>query len=125
MRLWFDDVRPAPEGWAWARTVEEAKTLLTKNTVSECSLDHDMGLHVLDPPTGDEGDYWELVLEIAHAATGPAETGVDLVDWMIEHDRVPPVVTIHSWNPAGAQRMAVRLSQAGYDCVVQPFREVR
>jgi hypothetical protein len=27
MRVWLDDLRPAPEGWEWARTVEEAISL--------------------------------------------------------------------------------------------------
>jgi len=26
--LWLEDLRPPPEGWVWAKIVEEAKALL-------------------------------------------------------------------------------------------------
>ena len=26
MKLWIDDVRPAPEGYVWCKTVNEAKS---------------------------------------------------------------------------------------------------
>ena len=28
MKLWIDDVRPAPEGYVWCKSVNEAKTLI-------------------------------------------------------------------------------------------------
>ena len=29
MKLWIDDVRPAPEGYVWCKSVEEAKDVIT------------------------------------------------------------------------------------------------
>jgi len=48
MRVWLDDLRPAPDGWVWAQTAVEAYTFLIAGNVTEISLDHDLG----DGPTG-------------------------------------------------------------------------
>jgi hypothetical protein len=124
MRLWFDDIRREPPGWVWARTVDAAKDFLETGLVDECSLDHDMGLHELDPDEDDDDpEYWDKLIDVAHALKPRhEENGYDLVNWMIEHDLVPELVRIHSWNPNGRDRMAARLNRAGYDCVVEPFK---
>jgi len=49
------------------------------------------------------------------------ENGLSLVVWMVENNRVPEKVTIHSWNPDGAKRMAHVLNMAGHNCIVSPF----
>lgn len=41
--LWLDDERPAPAGWTWVHTATEAIEWLSKGTVLEISLDHDLG----------------------------------------------------------------------------------
>lgn len=43
MKLWIDDLRPAPEGWLWAKTPAEALGYLTTGNISEVSFDHDLG----------------------------------------------------------------------------------
>lgn len=119
MKLWLDDVRPAPDGWHWARTNAEAKAALLRGNVDECSLDHDLGLHEL---TDEQINDWDHVISVSYAlqATG-TETGLDLVEWMIQHDLVPDEVTIHSWNPDGAHRMAMRLVDDGHEVLLAPF----
>jgi hypothetical protein len=84
MKLWLDDVRPAPAGWVHARTVEEAKAHLQTGRVEEASLDHDLG----------RGQ----------------ETGDHLVRWMNETGRRPARVSVHSSNPLGGLRMRARLA---------------
>lgn len=81
MKLWVDDLRTPPEGWEWAKTVDEAISLLTANTVTHMSLDHDLG---------GEG-------------MGATETSRPIVLWLCENDRWPVHITIHSWNPVGAE----------------------
>jgi hypothetical protein len=108
--VWHDDIRPAPtEGnWAWVRTNEEAIRLLSERDVDGISLDHDLGLH----------HYSEAEIEASEEllfGRGQAEeTGLNLVRWMIDHGKVPAKVAIHSWNPAGAKRMADELILSGY-----------
>ena len=91
MRLWLDDIRnPAwnyePRIFAWAKTYEEAITLLETGGVTYASLDHDLG---------------------------PGKSGYDVVCWMEEHD-VWPVdgVEAHSMNPVGRERMQVVIDKA-------------
>jgi hypothetical protein len=112
--LWLDDVRPAPEGWKWAKTAEEARQILLQGDVTQCSLDHDLGSYGVQDP-----DDWDEIIENYDEN---AETGFDLVTWMIEMDLVPRDITIHSWNPDGAHRMAMRFLDHGYECTLAPFK---
>lgn len=44
LRLWVDDERPAPRGWYWATSVDEAIDVLASCVVVSMSTDHDLGL---------------------------------------------------------------------------------
>lgn len=117
-RLWLDDVRPAPNGWVWAKTNDEAQKVLLDNQVTHCSLDHDLGMHIVE----DVND-WDQIIEATYAQRDQdPETGLDLVEWMIENGLVPEHITIHSWNPDGAHRMAMRFVDNGYECTLAPFK---
>lgn len=117
--VWHDDIRPAPTDgncWAWVRTNEEAIRLLSQRDVDGISLDHDLGL--------DHYSEAEIAAneELLFGRGTAEETGYHLVRWMIENDKVPPRVAIHSWNPAGAKRMADALTAAGYPApLVVPY----
>lgn len=114
-KLWFDDIRPAPEGWQWARTVEQAILILRANNVTAISLDHDLGLH----------HYTEAQIEADEElifGRGQAEeTGLDLVHWMIANNKVPEKIAVHSWNPDGARRMIATLNDAGHYVARIPY----
>lgn len=80
LKVWLDDVRPAPQGWHWVKTVEDAKIALQLGDVSHMSLDNDLG-------------------------EGQTE-GRKLVDWMEEHDLWPSEYCwVHSSNAVAAQYM--------------------
>lgn len=83
MKLWVDDLRPAPEGWVWAKDPAEAISALATGEVEEMSLDHDLG-----------GDL----------------TSRPIVLWMCEMDvkypgqqHWPAVVRVHSMNNVGRE----------------------
>lgn len=112
MKIWHDDVRLPPDGWEWARTNAEAIALLEANEVDEISLDHDLGLDFLEP------DAENVTLR----GGSPEGTGYDLVLWMVENDKVPASVRVHSWSPSGALRMAAALRDAGhYGVEIRPY----
>lgn len=123
MKLWHDDIRPPPDSsWTWVRTNSQAKAFLlaarkANAAYEEISLDHDLGLDYIDPKVYESRpeELWVLRGE-------GKETGLDLVHWMCENDLVPSKVTIHSWNPAGAENMAARLNNFGHDCTIAPFK---
>lgn len=115
MKLWHDDVRPAPDGWSWARTNEQAMEHLRSGRVEEISLDHDLGLHHLTE------EQINADPELLFGRGQAEETGYDLVNWMVSTNHVPAVITIHSWNPDGAKKMALKFNDHGHNCVVRPF----
>lgn len=83
VRLWLDDLRPAPEGWVHAYSVNAAIEVMRSQRVSTASLDHDLGVHAFNG-----GD------------------GVALVDWMVEHEVWPNEgIRVHSFNPVGSRNM--------------------
>ena len=111
MKLWHDDIRrPPDDSWLWARTNDEARYFLRNYRVTEISLDHDLGL---EGPGGEAAVY---------RRDRGAQTGLDLVDYMIQSETVPARVTIHSVNPPGAQRMEMTLKAKGYECVRRPYQ---
>jgi hypothetical protein len=100
MKLWLDDLRTPPEGWTWAKTVEEAIPHLKTGEVTEASLDHDLG----------EG----------------IDEGYALVLWMAEHDTWPKEsISVHSSNPPGVKRMCGVIERYGPYRKVSANRYVR
>lgn len=91
MKLIVDDIRTAimishippweQNEWTIARTVEEAKVFLRTGTVTEISLDHDMGIGA---PGGDVPE---------------------LCKWMSANDRWPSRVHYHTANLEGGKAM--------------------
>lgn len=98
MKLWLDDLRPAPDGWVWIKSVNTAKEFITSwiGTGVEwqhISLDSDLGVQY-----DDGGD------------------GYKLVDWMVEHDIWPKnKPTVHSMNPVRAQTMREDIERYWHD----------
>lgn len=93
MKLWIDDVRQAPLGYMWARSVNQAKEIISKYSDM---LDWDM------QPT----DMVELI-DIDHDAGDYAYDGGDyikLLDWLEETGQSYPI-HIHSMNPVGVENM--------------------
>lgn len=88
MKLWLDDLRPPPDGWKLAKTVEEAVSHMQSGEIVEASLNHDLG----------EG----------------LEEGHRLVLWMVENDTWPAEgITVHPMNPVAAQRMGAVIERYG------------
>ncbi|KQO98213.1 cyclic-phosphate processing receiver domain-containing protein [Leifsonia sp. Leaf264] len=83
MKLWIDDLRPAPPGdWVIARTSAEALAVLEEHAgkpIEEISFDHDLG-----------GD----------------DTTRRVLMWMIENDVWSSTVYIHTANPIGRNYLA-------------------
>jgi hypothetical protein len=61
-----------------------------------------------------------------YVAGASDDDGTRLVEWMCATGHVPPKITIHSWNPAGARRMAEMLTgiDPGHrpEIIVEPYR---
>ena len=98
MKLWVDDVRPAPEDYRWCKSVNEAKEFIENwedtfawfTSIKLIDIDHDAGNYVHDG-----GDY------------------IKLLDWLEETGRNYPI-RIHSMNIVGAENMRRIIRRNGW-----------
>jgi hypothetical protein len=85
MKIWLDDIRPAPAGFLHCRSVNEAIRVIEENadstpiTLIDC--DHDLGDYAHDG-----GD------------------GIKLIDWLVERGTFYPI-RLHTMNPVGRDNM--------------------
>lgn len=97
MRIWLDDVRPAPADgdWVWVKTRDEALTLVLDGKVDFIAFDHDLG--------GDGCGAGETAYPVAKLIEERAARGIQ-----------PPGWSIHSANPVGAARIKAALESAEF-----------
>ena len=92
MKIWLDDLRPAPEGFKTVQSVNEAVALIldAENNnieIEVLDLDHDLGDY-----SKDGGD------------------AIKLLDWLAERGTFYPV-RIHTANPVGRANMERMLNR--------------
>lgn len=101
MKIWVDDVRPAPYGYVHRHSVSEAKSFIEYceyaqkqyphlYTIEFIDLDHDAGDYA-----NEGGDY------------------IKLLDWLEETGRNYPI-RIHSMNPVGVANMRRIIERNGW-----------
>ena len=92
MKLWIDDIRPAPEGYVWHRTVNSAITYIRcfESEIELINMDHDAGDYAIYG-----GDY------------------IRLLDWLEETGRSYPI-HIHSANVVGIENMRRIIKRNGW-----------
>jgi len=84
MKIWLDDVRPAPNGYVHAHSVKEAITLINHVPlyhIEEIDCDHDMG------------DYYK-----------DGGDGINLLDYLLNTGNLIPI-KLHTMNPVGRANM--------------------
>lgn len=96
MKLYLDDERPTPGGWERAYTAPEAIAMLETGKVTHLSLDHDLG------PEG-AGTGYDVCLFVEQKVFEQA--------FQFDNPFVPPVMSTHSANPVGRQRMESAIQQ--------------
>lgn len=102
MKLWIDDLRPAPDGYYRVRSVNEAKQIIEKYSNY---LDWDNQIV----------DCIELI-DIDHDAGDYAQYGGDyirLLDWLEATGRNYPI-RIHSMNVVGVANMRAIIQKNGW-----------
>lgn len=90
MKLWVDDIRPAPEGWYQARSVNVAKEMIIANweNIEMLSIDYDSGDY-----NKFGGDYINILKWLEEA------------EYQCNRKIVTFLIHIHSMNPVGVQNM--------------------
>ena len=114
MKLWIDDVRPAPEGYYWCRSVNQAKrVILVCESDDENEHNH---LNLRDNNIDKKSTYQIELLDVDHDAGYYAQFGGDfikLLDWLEATGRNYPI-RIHSANPVGVQNMRRIIERNGW-----------
>ena len=100
MRLWIDDARPAPEGYIWVKTVEDAIIeILTTDALRMVDENQEIELIDIDHDAGDYAQY--------------GGDYIKLLDWLEETGRNYPI-RIHSMNPVGIANMRAIIERNGW-----------
>lgn len=109
MKLWIDDLRPAPEGYVWLRSVEEAKVYIGV-------VEHKNKRYRIFTSDGIQPENEIELIDIDHDAGDYAYDGGDyikLLDWFEETGRNYPI-HIHSMNPVGVANMRAIIQKNGW-----------
>lgn len=108
MRLWIDDTRPAPIGYIWCKSVNEAISRILDSEIRISMLKYSGVLA--------EEDIKELSIELIDLYCGYANNGEDyiqLLDWLEEMERNYPI-RIHSMNPVGVENIRRIIQRNGW-----------
>lgn len=100
MKIWIDDVRPAPKGYIWVKTVNKAKSVIVKfENENKYFAEREWGGRMEPIPLE--------VIDMDHDAGDYVSEGGDyikLLDWLEKTNRNYPI-RIHSMNPVGIENM--------------------
>ena len=124
MKIWVDDIRPAPEGYVRCKSVENAKLII--EYLETMVHYHNLILKGNPPPFVRANTEKELeiyiieVIDIDHDAGDYAQYGGDyikLLDWLEETGRNYPI-RIHSMNVVGVANMRAIIQKNGWKEVI-------
>lgn len=102
MKFWIDDVRPAPKGYRWFKTVNAVKRAIRR-------------IEFVYQHTNNELYRIELI-DIDHDAGDFARYGgdyIELLNWLEETGRSYSI-RIHSMNPVGVANMRRIIERNGW-----------
>ena len=125
MRLWIDDLRPAPapDGYVWCKSVNEAKDIIARaeTRVAEIMEVATNRLNALDLRAYQSilkmmDEYRIELIDVDHDLGDYAVDGGDgvkLLDWLEETGRNYPI-RIHSANAVGVANMRRIIERNGW-----------
>lgn len=98
MKLWIDDVRPAPEEYVWCKSTLNALHTIYHNAddVEEIALDHDAGDYVKEG-----GDFINVLQELERLCHLPNASKRAIWEKRCKNYRF----SLHSANPVGIANM--------------------
>ena len=111
MKIWIDDIRPAPKGYQWCKTVNQAI-----NMIQGFEDDVENALDEYDYPSTELWNMSIELIDIDHDAGIYVEDGGDYIkflNWLEETGRNYPI-HIHSMNPVGIANMRRIIEKNGW-----------
>ena len=126
MKLWIDDIRPAPNDYLWCKSVNEAKDCieyfeelieeLRSQLTIRYSHHEERQNHRINEIQNQVKQTTITLIDLDHDAGDYANDGGDyirLLDWLEETGRNYPI-RIHSMNPVGVQNMRAIIQRNGW-----------
>ena len=123
MKLWLDDVRPAPKGYVWCKSVNEAKAEIAvaeqqqkefyEKAPTRLRVYDLRGYHkMLEMSNRREIEFIDCDHDLGDYAKDGGD-GVRLLDWLEATGRNYPI-RIHSANVVGVQNMRRIIERNGW-----------
>ena len=103
MKIWVDDVRPAPEGYIWCLTVNEAKAVIQNITALQ-GITYNETVPVIE------------LIDLDHDAGDFSMYGGDyikILDWLEKQGWSFPI-RLHTMNPVGLRNMRAIIQKNGW-----------
>ena len=111
MKLWIDDVRPAPEGYIWCRSTNESLRFIRVHIseIEHIDIDHDAGDFAKEG-----GDFIEVLKELERLSRKTFKQN-GIVFHNFWHFRCSVMTFhIHSMNPVGVANMRAIIERNGW-----------
>lgn len=123
MKIWVDDIRPAPEGYVWCKSVHDTQHVIEMKEYNAqwfsdrgYEMDREYRFEFADRMGKACRDNLIELIDIDHDAGEYAQYGGDyirLLDWLEETGRNYPI-HIHSMNPVGVENMRRIIRRNGW-----------
>ena len=115
MKLWLDDVRPAPEGYIWVDRVEDAifEILRYEREQDSAYAAYIYGTWDMKRAMKHIDDFTFTEISCDNDLGEGRVEGYKLLDWLELTNRNYPI-HIHSANPVAAQRMRCTIERNGW-----------
>ena len=123
MKIWVDDIRPAPEGYVWCKSVNETISLIDRSdSMIKCCMELGNKAFLERNYKNRNQAYayankWEIeLIDLDHDAGDYVEFGGDyirILDYLEATRRNYPI-RIHSMNPVGRGNMRRIIRKNGW-----------
>lgn len=109
MKIWVDDVRSAPNGYIWCKSVNETLDTIFRyrfNEITEINLDHDAGDYAWQG-----GDFIEILRQLEELCNVP-----NMFKRSFWRNKCKNEYTfvLHSMNPVGVENMRRIIRKNGW-----------
>ena len=110
MKLWVDDIRPAPEGYIWVKSVNEGIDIIDDIMMLGEDINFSMKSKVLKKEIGRVfySLFNDFIIDIDHDAGQFQKDGGDYIKFLNYLEEVgleDCTIHIHSQNPVGVENM--------------------
>ena len=134
LKIWVDDIRPAPEGYKWCKSVGSAKIIIENAEGAIAGAIETIRSYEdnYENASSTQKEHYEKYIKpimVARITDNTIEVidcdhdlgiyarfggdGIRLLDWLEETGRNYPI-RIHSMNPAGAENMRRIIKRNGW-----------